>query len=161
MQPTVPMLLTIKTKTRNEKGSGALKKPQHVVAALVDTQLQIDHQRGIHLVKPMTDPSKGFTYNTPHPKGSPTQMPAITQDYNDGDTLEPNHSYPDDEWVEEATEKETVEVFPRRSPRLIQYANFMATPPAGISPAALNTFMGNLYMQELQQSIAENAPLSK
>ena len=31
---------------------------------------------------PRIDPSERFTYNAPHPKGSPTQMPVITQDYN-------------------------------------------------------------------------------
>ena len=33
----------------------------------------------------------------------------------------------------------------------------MSPPEAGISPASLNAFMDNLYMQELQQSIAEDA----
>ena len=73
----------------------------------------------------------------------------VTQEYEDNDTLEPEISYPDDQWEEEATE-----VLPRRSPCLVQHVNVLSCPPAGISQAALNAFMGNSYMQELQQSMA-------
>ena len=79
-------------------------------------------------------------------------MPAITQDYNNNNTFEPKLSYPDDQWEEEVTE-----VLPRQSPRLVKHTTFVSSPRAGISQAALNLFMGNLYMQELHQSIAENS----
>ena len=79
-------------------------------------------------------------------------MPTITQDYDDEDTLEPEVSYPDDQWEEEAAD-----ILPRRSQRLMQTSNFMSCPPAGVSQAALNAFIGNAYMQELQQSMVNNA----
>ena len=79
-------------------------------------------------------------------------MPAITHDCKDNNTLEPKVSYPDNQWEEEAAE-----VLLRRSQRLMQTANVISCPPAGISQAALNAFTGNLYMQELQQSMANNA----
>ena len=47
-------------------------------------------------------------------------------------------------------------MLPRQSPRLVQHANFMYFPPAGISQAALNEFIGNSYMQDLQHSMATN-----
>ena len=34
---------------------------------------------------------------------------------------------------------------------------FLSPAPAGVSQAALNLFMGDLYMQKLQQSITENS----
>ena len=46
-------------------------------------------------------------------------MPAIMQDYNKDATLELKQSRPDDQWEEEATEEEAVEVLPLRSPHLI------------------------------------------
>ena len=70
----------------------------------------------------------------------------------DDNTLEPKILYPDNQWQEEAAEK-----LPLRSPRLVQTADFISCPPAGISQVALNTFMGNSYMQELRQSMANNA----
>ena len=79
-------------------------------------------------------------------------MPAITQDYNDDDTLEPEVAYLDKQWEEEAAE-----LLPRRLQRLMQTTNFMSSPPAGILQAALNAFIGNAYMQELHQSMAANA----
>ena len=36
------------------------------------------------------------------PKEGPTKMPVITPDYNNNNTLEPEVSYPDDTWEEEA-----------------------------------------------------------
>ena len=82
----------------------ALKKSPKVLAALVDAQIQIDKQKGIHTIKHAADSNKQFICNTPYPKGSPTQMPAITQDYNNNDTLESKISYLDDQWEEEAVE---------------------------------------------------------
>ena len=106
----------------------------------------------IHLIKPPSDPDKQVMYYVPNQKGNPTPMSTITQDYEDDDTLEPKISYPDNQCEEEAAE-----VLLRRSPCLMQSANFISRPSAGISQAALNSFMGNSYMQELQQSIANNA----
>ena len=96
MQPTVPMILTTKTKRKKRKGSRALKKSRKVLAALVDTQIQIDQQHGIHLIKPTTDTRKQFIYSASHPKGSPTQIPAVTQYYNDNNTLKPKQSHSDE-----------------------------------------------------------------
>jgi hypothetical protein len=149
VQPTVAMIPMIKTKRKKGKNSGAFKKSRKVLAALVNAQLQIDRQHCVHLIKKMAEPSKQFTYSAPHPKENPAPMPAITQNYDDKDTLETKLSYQDDQWEEEAAE-----ALPRRSPRLVQHSNFVSPPPAGISQAALNAFMGNLYMQESQQSIA-------
>ena len=39
----------------------------------------------------------------------------------------------------------------------MQTANVRPCPPAGVSQAARNTFIGNAYMQELQQSMVNNA----
>ena len=89
------MIPMIKTKRNKGKGSGTLKKSRKVLAALVDTQLIIDKQQGIQLIKPPSDPNKQFTHYAPNPKENPTPIPAITQDYEDDDTLEPEISYPD------------------------------------------------------------------
>ena len=102
--------------------------------------MMIDKQQGIHRIKPPSDPNQQFTYYVPNPKGNPTPMPAITQAYEDNNTLEPELSYPDNQW-----EREAVEVLPRRLPRLMQTANFMSCPLEGISQVALNAFVGNLY----------------
>ena len=66
--------------------------------------------------------------------------------------LEPTISCPEDQW-----EEETTGVLPRRAPPIIKHIDFLPPPPAGISQAALNSFMGNLYMQELQPNIEENS----
>merc|ERR1712086_1066049 len=151
MQPTIPAIPTSNPKRRG-KNRGALKKSRKVLAALVDAQLEIDKQQGIHLITPPSNPNEQFTYHAPNPKGNSFPMPTITQDYNDEDTLEPEVLYPDDQWEEEAAD-----TLPRRSQRLMQTSNFMSCPPAGVSQAALNAFIGNAYMQELQQSMANNA----
>ena len=128
IQPTLSVIPTINPKQRKGKNSGALKKSRKIIAALVDAQLTIDKQWGIHLIKPPSGPSEKFTYRAPNPKGNPFLMPAITQDYNNNDALEPKVVYFDDQWKEEATE-----ILPRRSQRLMQTAHFMCCPPAGIS----------------------------
>ena len=81
-----------------------MKKSRKVLAALVDAQLTIDKQQGIHIIKPPSDPSKQFTNCVPHPKGNSTPMPAITQDYEDDDTPKPEILYPGDQWEEDAAE---------------------------------------------------------
>ena len=91
-------------------------------------------------------------YYAPSPKGLPTPMPAIAQDYEDDNTLKPKILYPDNQW-----EGEAAEVLPRRLSHLMQTAKCMSCPPAGISQTTLNAFMGNSYIQELQQSIANIA----
>ena len=128
MQSTVPVIPLIKTKRKKGKNSGALKKTRKVLAALVDAQLKINKQQGIHLIKPPADPNKEFTYYAPNPKGDPIPIPEITQDYEDNNTLEPKILYPYVQWEEEA-----VEVEPRQSQCLMQTANVMSCPPAGIS----------------------------
>ena len=45
---------------------------------------------------PLFDHNKQFTYYAPNLKGNQTPTPAITQDYEDNDTLEPEILYPDD-----------------------------------------------------------------
>ena len=126
-------------------------KSGKVLTALVNAQLSINRQCGIHLIKVPVTPNEQFTYHTPHPKGNPSPLPPITQDYDNNDTLEPKLSYPDDK-----LEAEAAESMPRRSSRLIQHTNFVSPPAAGISQAALAAFMGNLYMQELQQNIVKS-----
>ena len=44
VQPTLPVIPTIKTKRRKGKNSGALKKSRKVLASLVNAQLTIDKQ---------------------------------------------------------------------------------------------------------------------
>ena len=127
-----------------------MKKSRKVLAALVDAQLDIDKLRGIHLITSTSNPDEQFTYHAPNPKGNPFPMPAITQDYND-DTLEPEVAYPDEHWEEEAAK-----LLPRQLQRLMQTENVVSCPPVGISQAALNAFIGNAYMQELQQSMVNN-----
>ena len=92
IQPTIPMIPMIKIKIKKGKNRGALKKLRKVLAALVDTQLTIDKQQGIHLIKPPSDPNEQFTYYAPNPKGNPTPLHTITQDYEDEDTLKPEIS---------------------------------------------------------------------
>ena len=58
IQPTLPVIPTIKPKQRKGKNSGALKKSRKILAALVDTQLTIDKQQGIHLIKPLSNPNE-------------------------------------------------------------------------------------------------------
>ena len=99
IQSTLPMIPTIKTKQRKGKNSRALKKPRKVLVALVNTQLTIDKQRGIHLITLTSNPNEQFTYHAPNQKGNPFPMPAITQYYDD-DTLEPEVACPDDQWEE-------------------------------------------------------------
>ena len=67
-------------------------------------------------------------------------MPVITQYYKDNNTLEPELSYPDNQLDEEA-----VEVIPWQSACLVHYATFVSPHAAGISHAALNSFMGNIH----------------
>ena len=43
----------------------------------------------------------------------------------------------------------------------MQTANLMSCPPAEISQGALNAFIGIVYMQELQQSMVNNATPSR
>ena len=99
------MIPVIETKRKKGKNGGALKKSRKVLAALVNAQLKINRQQGINLIKPPSDPNEQYTYYGPNPKGTPTPMPAITQDYEDDDTLDPKISYRDDQWEEEAAEK--------------------------------------------------------
>ena len=122
-----------------------------MLAALVDAQLAVDEQHGLNLIKPTADASKQFIYNAPNPKGKPETIPTITQDYDNDDTVEPEISYPDDQWQEAAAKPR-----PRQYQRLLQHANFLPSSVAGISQAALHKFMGDSYMQELQQSMATN-----
>ena len=98
------MIPMIKMKRKKGKSSGALKKPRKVLVALIDAQLEIDKQRGIHLITPTSNPDEQFTYHVPNPKGYQFPMPAITQDYDDDNTLEPEVAYMDDQWEEEAAE---------------------------------------------------------
>ena len=124
IQPTIPAILTVNPKRRKGKNRGALKKLRKVLAALVDAQLKIDKQRGIHLITPPSNPNEQFTYHAPNPKGNPFPMPTITQDYDDEDTLEPEVSYPDDQWEEEAAE-----ILPRQSQRLMQIGRILTGGP--------------------------------
>ena len=94
----------------------------------MDDQLSIDKQRGIHLIKVPVNTNEQVTYHVPHPKGNPSPLPSITQDYAGDDTLEPEISYPDDQWDEEAAT-----AVPRRSARLVRHTNFVSPPAAGIS----------------------------
>ena len=72
------MIIMIKMKRKKGKNSGTLKKSQKVLAALVNTYLQIDRQCNIHLINPPADSGKHFTYTTQYPKKITTILPAIT-----------------------------------------------------------------------------------
>jgi hypothetical protein len=82
--PSIPKITSTKRKGKNR---GSLKKSRRVLAALVDAQLKIDKQRGLHLIKVPVNANEQITYHAPHPKGNPAPLPSITQDYDDDDTL--------------------------------------------------------------------------
>ena len=60
IQPTLPVIPTVNPKQRKGKNRGALKKLRKVLAALVDAQLTIDKQRGVHLITPTSNPEKKY-----------------------------------------------------------------------------------------------------
>ena len=89
------------------------------------------------------------------PKRKPDTNVSNHTGYDDDNTLEPKLPHPDNQWEEEAAE-----VLPWQSPCLLKYTDCVSPPPTGMLQAALNAFIGDLYMQELQQSIVENSNLT-
>ena len=63
------MIPMVKKTRKHDRNRGKLKKSRKVLAALVDAQLTVDEQRGLHLIKPTAYASKKFIYNAPNPKG--------------------------------------------------------------------------------------------
>jgi hypothetical protein len=88
------MIPMIQTSQKRGKNKGALKKSRKVLSALVDEQLNIDKQRGLHLITPAVNANEQFTYHVPNPKGSPSSMLEIMQYYNDDDTLDSEIPHP-------------------------------------------------------------------
>ena len=66
----IPMISSTKKKGKNR---GALIKSRNELAALVDTQLNIDKQRDIQLITPPVTGNRQFTYHASHHKGDQYQ----------------------------------------------------------------------------------------
>ena len=56
------MILVVKKSRKHDTIRGQLKKSRKVLAALVDAQLAVDEQRGLHLIKPTDDASEQFIF---------------------------------------------------------------------------------------------------
>ena len=86
------------------------------------------------------------TFTIPVPKGpSPPRVPMVSQDDDMSAATEDTEPLSKDDSDEEEEPRKI-----RRSPRLSQKVAFTHTRPAGVSQAALTSFIGNSFMQELE-----------
>ena len=79
-------------------------------------------------------------------------MAVLAQDYKGSGRLECKLLYQDNQWEDKAAK-----VMPWQSPCLVQHANIVFLSAVEIPHAAIYLFIGNFYLQELQQNIATNA----
>ena len=131
-QTTQPTKISHKTLDKVLKKQATLDKERQVINA----QQRICSEGGKHIRTPTK------IRNSPAP---------ITQDNDNADTLAQEVSpYPEDTWEEEEPEPSKL----RRPPRF--QTNFMTHSAASISQAALQSFIGNSFLQELQWSMETN-----
>ena len=116
-----------------------------MLAALVNAYLEIDKQRVIHLIKLPIETNKQITYHALYPKGNPSPLPAITQDNDIDNTVEPEIFYPNKQW-----DKEPAKMMPQRLADLVQHTNCSSQAAAGILQAGFSAFMRNAYMHDLE-----------
>ena len=145
--PTIPPALRRATNNKNERHQKRVKEREKLTKILQE-QLAEDKRRGINLLTPPSDDVQ-FIYDVQFPKGGRKFRPHVTQYDSDDETIETIPTDIDEE------EEESLHQLPRRSPRL-HFDQSIIVPAAGISQAALTTFMGMEYLDELSHMAGRN-----